>query len=166
MKKHIEMTNKFLADIAVLNIKFYNLHWNVTGMNFVALHEFTEGLYEAFEESFDTVAEHIRMAGEYPFGSLKEYLANTQIEERADEAICGHGLVQICFDDLSTMRKSAIAIRKEADEAGAFTTVALFEDLVAQYDKNLWMLGEMIKHHDKHNHNHEDAHHDKDCCKH
>ena len=32
--------NTYLANLAVINIKIHNLHWNVVGSQFVAVHEF------------------------------------------------------------------------------------------------------------------------------
>ena len=34
--------NQYLADLAVMTFKLHNLHWNVTGSQFVPVHEFTE----------------------------------------------------------------------------------------------------------------------------
>lgn len=36
------MLNAFLSDLAVLNIKVHNLHWNVEGREFALIHEMTE----------------------------------------------------------------------------------------------------------------------------
>jgi DNA-binding ferritin-like protein len=40
--------NVYLSDLAVLNVKLHNLHWNVVGPQFVQLHEFvghSQGLF-------------------------------------------------------------------------------------------------------------------------
>lgn len=50
--------NQYLADLAVVNFKLHNLHWNVQGKAFVAVHQFTEELYNQVFEYFDAVAEH------------------------------------------------------------------------------------------------------------
>ena len=66
--------NTYLANLAVLNVKFHNIHWNVVGKQFVQVHEFTESLYDAFFEQYDAVAETLKMRNVYPVASLKEYL--------------------------------------------------------------------------------------------
>ena len=45
--------NQYLADLAVMTFKLHNLHWNVTGSQFVPVHEFTEALYDKLFEYFD-----------------------------------------------------------------------------------------------------------------
>ncbi|WP_287387784.1 ferritin-like domain-containing protein, partial [Lachnospira sp.] len=45
------MTNKYLADIAVSDIKIHNLHWNVVGPQFKAVHEFLESIYDSYSEA-------------------------------------------------------------------------------------------------------------------
>lgn len=43
----------YLANLAVLNAKLHNLHWNVVGRAFIQVHEYTEGLYDELFEQFD-----------------------------------------------------------------------------------------------------------------
>ena len=73
--------NVYLSDLAVLNVKLHNLHWNVVGPQFVQLHEFTEKAYDRAFEDYDTVAELLKMRGESPLVTLKDYLANTTLSE-------------------------------------------------------------------------------------
>lgn len=43
------------------------------------------------------------------------------------------------------MRNLAVDIRNLADKEGDFETVAIFEDYVAYYSKNLWFINSMMK---------------------
>lgn len=47
------MLNAFLSDLAVLNIKVHNLHWNVEGREFALIHEMTEKIYKMLQDQFD-----------------------------------------------------------------------------------------------------------------
>ena len=38
--------NTYLANLAVLNIKIHNLHWNIVGSQFVSVHEYLESEYD------------------------------------------------------------------------------------------------------------------------
>jgi hypothetical protein len=38
----IKSLNVYVANLAVLNVKFHNLHWNVVGPQFIPLHQFSE----------------------------------------------------------------------------------------------------------------------------
>lgn len=145
MEKKLTLLNKFVADLAVMNIKLHNLHWNVSGMNFMEIHHYTEDLYNDLFAKYDDVAEHIRIFGDYPLASMKQYLAHTGIEEIETSQINDRQVLQILINDLTYLRQQALEIRNLADQEDSFTTVALFEDYVADFDKRLWMLQAMVQ---------------------
>jgi starvation-inducible DNA-binding protein len=130
----------YLANLAVLNIKLHNLHWNVVGKNFVQLHEFTEAFYDELFTQFDDVAELLKMRDVFPASSLAEYLKLTTLEELSAKAYSDVELIQILFTDVTKMLDLAVAIRNEADEANDFTMVAAFEDIVGAFQKKLWFI--------------------------
>ena len=75
MKKELVLkSNKYLANIAINYGKLHNLHWNVIGLQFKPVHEYLESLYDNMHEVLDEVAELLKMNGEYPLASFKEYL--------------------------------------------------------------------------------------------
>ena len=55
--------NPYLSDLAVMFLKLHDLHWNVKGMQFVPVHQYTEARYDDMAEKFDAVAELIIMQG-------------------------------------------------------------------------------------------------------
>lgn len=132
--------NVYLSDLAVMNTKLHNLHWNVEGRNFYQAHKFTEGLYETFFEWYDEIAEAIKMRGAFPFASLKEYLENSSIKEVESKKVSFDDLNEIILEDLIFIRKEATDLRNEYDEKGDFTLVSLLEDQIAELDKNIWFL--------------------------
>ena len=137
--------NAYLSDLAVMNIKLHNLHWNVTGLNFMATHEFTEGLYDDLFIKLDDVAEQIKVLGEIPLSRLSDYIANSSIEELEGRDFSTKEVIDILLDDLKKLRNDAFTIREIANEEDDFATVAMFEEHVASYDKNLWFLRSMSK---------------------
>ena len=76
----------------------------------------------------------------FPLASMKDYLANASIKELDSKTFTTEEVVRVVIEDLTTLKKNATSIRNEADEAGEFTTVMLFEDIVAELDKNLWFF--------------------------
>jgi starvation-inducible DNA-binding protein len=145
MSKKVDLMNQYVADLAVLNIKFHNLHWNVVGERFVPVHVYLEEQYDALFEAFDEIAERLKMIGEYPLASLKAYLDVTQVKElpNGDYTIAqAFGVVKEEYEKLKAL---SIAVRALADEEGDFVTVALMEDLVANYDKQLWFISQSMK---------------------
>lgn len=136
--------NHYLADLAVLNIKLHNLHWNVVGIHFKPLHVMTEELYDKLFESFDEVAEMLKIRGLRPAASMREYLELTCIEELpSDKDFTTKDVLNVLVSDLETLKKQAVEIRKLADEADDFNVVAYFEDQVEEIAKTLWFLDSM-----------------------
>lgn len=141
----MKLTKIYLADLEVGNVYLHNLHWNVEGLAFKQVHEYLEHLYDEFFEMYDAVAERMRMDGDMAPASVKEYLELTDLKERGEEKVkCGDA-VKMAHDLLEHMRAHALEIREKADEKGEFAWVAMMEDHVAFYDKELWFLREMMK---------------------
>lgn len=141
--KKIQLMNNYLSNLAVINIKLHNLHWNVTGINFVAIHNFTESLYDEAFENLDAVAEQIKMLGEMPLSRLGDYLKHASIEELEGKSFTAKEVLQLVNDDLSTLKSQALEIRSVANEEDDFATANLVEAHIESYNKNLWFLKSM-----------------------
>lgn len=145
MNKQVELMNQYVADLAVLNVKFHNLHWNVEGRRFKPTHEYLEALYDDFFEKYDEVAERIKMMGSFPVASLKSYLELTSVEELDDVEITDSKALEVAKASLLGLKDLALRIREEADSNDDFVTVALLEDHVAGYDKEIWFIQATLK---------------------
>jgi len=143
--KHLDLTQKYLANLGVILVKLHNVHWNVVGKQFMRVHTFTEELYDQVFEDFDEVAELLKMKDVMPLSTVKDYLANATIEEVAPKDFSRVESLEIVKKDLEIMKELATEIRNEADEAGDFETVAMFEDFVGFYSKNIWFVNAMLK---------------------
>jgi len=142
---HFDLLQKYLSNLAVLNVKMHNIHWNVVGNQFLAVHEFTEKIYEKLFEQFDEVAELLKMKGIMPLSTIAEYLESSSIEEIKAKDFSIKEALEIVKKDLEAMKELAVSVRNTADEEGDFETVAVFEDYVAFYSKNIWFLEAMLK---------------------
>jgi starvation-inducible DNA-binding protein len=145
MKKQITSMNQYVADLAVLNIKFHNLHWNVVGERFEQVHVHLEALYDDLFEKFDEVAERIKMLGEFPKASAKDYLELTKVEELPNEDVSIKRVFEIVKAEVSYLKELATSIRLEADGNDDFVTVGLMEDHIAAYDKELYFINQAMK---------------------
>lgn len=143
MKDHKKL-NEYLSNLAVINVKLHNLHWNVVGKQFVQIHEFTESMYDDAFSKFDDVAELIKIQGGKPLAKLSDYLQNASIKELDKDIFTTDEVLEILQDDLRKMKDLAIEIRKAADEEGDFETVAEFEGHVTGYNKTLWFIRSMM----------------------
>lgn len=143
--KHINLLQKYLSDLAVLNVKLHNIHWNVVGKQFMQVHTFTEGIYDALFENLDEVAELLKMKDIMPLSTMKEYIETSDIEEIPARDFSDRESLEIVKADLEKMKSLAVEIRNTADGEGDFETVGIFEDYIGEYSKNIWFLNSMLK---------------------
>lgn len=143
--KHFKLLQQYLSNLAVLTVKFHNIHWNVVGRNFMRIHNFTEEIYDKFFEDYDEVAELLKMKNEMPLSTMAEYLENATVEEIKAKDFSIVESLETVKKDLELMKELATEIRNTADGEGDFETVALFEDYVAYYSKNIWFVSAMLR---------------------
>lgn len=143
--KKLELLQNYLANLAVLNIKMHNIHWNVVGPQFMEIHNFTEAFYDKLFADLDEVAELLKMKNEMPLSTMAEYLEKSTIEEMKAKDFTTKESLEIVKKEMELMKGLATDIRNESDKEGDFETVAIFEEYVAYYSKNLWFINSMIK---------------------
>ncbi|MEM6529466.1 MAG: DNA starvation/stationary phase protection protein [Chloroflexota bacterium] len=89
----VELLSKTLADQHVLYMKLRNYHWNVTGPQFMTLHELFEKQYEQIKTSIDETAEFIRTYGEPAPGTMQEMLDMARLSETPGDTPDAHTMV-------------------------------------------------------------------------
>lgn len=144
-KELLKNLNKYLSNLGVLYIKLHNLHWNVVGINFKAIHEYFENLYDGISVSLDKVAETIKMHEGTPLASLKTYLELSTIEELPSVEVDNKTSLHIVLKDFIKMKELVEQIRKEADEEDLYDIVTLIEGELEQYSKAIWFIKSMLK---------------------
>lgn len=136
----IALLNKSLATGSDMQAQLKQAHWNIKGMNFIALHKLLDEIAEDVEGHVDTIAERITAMGGTALGTLQEATKNTALRvypidifEAKDhlEHLCHNMAI---FGELS--RKNIDA----AEELGDMCTNDLYIDLTRMLDKNLWFL--------------------------
>jgi starvation-inducible DNA-binding protein len=139
-KEVASLLNLLLADEYVLYTKTRNAHWNIQGDNFMELHKFFEGQYEALDEIIDDVAERIRSLGHFSLGSLKDFLSVTHLSEQNHDFSSQKQIIRTLLDDHETMirilRKDITACEKFKDLGTSDFVCGLME----QHEKQAWML--------------------------
>lgn len=143
MTNKVEKMNVFLSNIAVMNIKVHNLHWNVVGSQFMTLHKLTEKIYKKLHEQFDEVAESIKMQNKIPLATMADYLDHTTIEEVESRDYTGYEVLDILAESCSDMISIAKEIRTTADDEDNFLVANMMEDYIACYVKFIWMIRSM-----------------------
>lgn len=146
MKKELaKKMNGYLANVAVSYVKLHNLHWNVVGPQFKAVHEYLETLYDAFADVLDAAAEALKMQGERPLSSMQDYLNAASIHEIEARDYSVEETLEIVLADMEEMKAQAEDIRKEAELEDNYPIANMMEDDLANYSKTIWFLKSMLK---------------------
>lgn len=141
----VKELNGYLANVGVMYLKLHNFHWNVRGENFKAIHEYLETLYEGFATSLDETAEAMKIQGEYPLGTMKDFVAAGTISEIPSRDYSPKEVHEMVYEDFKTLIKECESIRKNASQEDNYCIVALMETQLFHLQKSLWFLSAMKK---------------------
>ncbi|ATA90417.1 Dps family protein [Capnocytophaga stomatis] len=131
--------NVLLANFQTYYQNLRGVHWNIKGKRFFELHVKFEELYNAAQLHVDEIAERILTLGFTPFHTFEEYVKNSKVP-------VGHNVfnddetVRLIMDSISELLKIERNLLNTADEANDEGTIALIGELIADQEKNIWML--------------------------
>lgn len=128
------------ASSLVMFTKLHNYHWNITGMQFFPLHEFTQKLYEQFAELYDDAAERVLQLGETPIVMISQLSETSFIKEDAKTSFDAKYVLSAVLEDLKSFLNAFKKLSSVANEAGDTTTVAFADEQTAHLEKNIWMV--------------------------
>lgn len=136
----IAILNQSLASTADLQAQLKHAHWNVKGMDFIALHKLFDDLHEEVEEFVDVIAERITSLGGTALGTVQAVVKNTQLRTYPVDIFSAKDHLEHLthnFAILGELARTNIDKTAELDDMG---TNDLYIDLVRMLDKNLWFL--------------------------
>lgn len=133
------LLQKILSDEYILYTKTRNFHWNVKGPQFYGRHKLFENLYEELNESINEIAERIRMIGEYPKASLKEFLEIGTIKEANTILKSNDMTKELCADHATLIREIRESIEKISELKDNGTEDFLVA-LMQKHEKTHWIL--------------------------
>lgn len=145
MEDIIKELNILLSDLNVFYRKLQNYHWNIIGKDFFVIHSKLEEYYDEVNEQIDEIAEHILMLNGEPFGTMKDYLENTTVQEAKNEKVEDNIVFQAILKDYEMLLQKVTDIKKKADEQNNYLTSALMDDYISDYAKIVWMLKQMMQ---------------------
>ena len=139
-----ERLNPYLSDLVVDYLKLHDLHWNVKGQMFIQVHLYTEERYNDVALKFDEVAEKIIMNGEKPVTGMKNYLELATIKELNKGSYKDSEVVDIVLADILHLKEKAQQLRAEFDKEGNISIVAMLDEHIVGYEKEIWFLNSMM----------------------
>lgn len=145
MTNVVKQLNQIQADAHAFFIAFHDYHWNVKGLQFYAIHEYTEKAYEEMAELYDDTAERAIQIGR------KAIL-------KADELVKLGAKAPVLQKDSYTPTEVLEEIRKAykylveefkkleevAEKAGDTTTSNMAQDHYGDYEKKIWMINQTL----------------------
>lgn len=142
-KKRIEviaLLNKSLASASDMYAQLKQAHWNVKGMNFIALHLLLDTIAEEVEEQVDIIAERITSLGGTALGTLQEAVKNSALRVYPVDIFDSKDHLEHLTHNMAIFGELS---RNDIDETEILDDMAtndLYIDLVRMLDKNLWFL--------------------------
>jgi len=140
MSKVINQLHQLQADSHALYFKFHDYHWNVKGMHFFAVHEYTEKAYDQMSELFDELAERALQLGGKALTCQKMLLETAKCPTISQETYTAKDVITAVNEAYLYLKQAFIKLREYADEVDDFTTVGLAEDNIAELEKSIWMI--------------------------
>lgn len=139
-EKVIAILNQRLADAADLKSQAKQAHWNVKGMNFIALHELFDGVATELDTHVDDLAERITTLGGTAMGTVRIAAQNSSLAEYPLEITDGAAHVDALSTALADFGKKVRADIDKADELGDADTADLLTGISRAIDKQLWFV--------------------------
>lgn len=131
--------NQLLIDYQVHYQNLRLFHWNVKGPFFFILHEKFEELYNEAALKIDEVAERILALDGTPKGSLKNILANANVESH-EEILEANSMVDAIINANSVLVSNLEELLQVAGNAGDEGTLDIFTSYIQELQKQNWML--------------------------
>lgn len=136
----VSILNQRLADAIDLKSQAKQAHWNVKGMNFIALHELFDQVSTEVETHIDDIAERITTLGGTAMGTVRVASQTSSLNEYPLEITDGAAHVDALSTALADFGKKVRADIDATDELGDADTADLFTGISRAIDKLLWFV--------------------------
>ena len=140
MSKVIQQLSQLQADAHSLWIKFHNYHWNVKGLQFQAVHKYTEDAYEDMAELFDDVAERILQLKGKALVCPKALVEASKAPKVEKDNFSTSEVLELIREDYKYLLKEFKKLDEESEKEGDTTSKTLAQDKIAELEKAIWML--------------------------
>ena len=139
-EKIIGILNQRLADAMDLKSQAKQAHWNVKGMNFIALHELFDQVSTELDPHVDDIAERITTLGGTALGTIRVAAQKSSLSEYPLEISDGAAHVDALSNALADFGKKVRADIDETDGLDDKNTADLFTGISRSIDKLLWFV--------------------------
>lgn len=136
----IALLNARLADAIDLQSQAKQAHWNVKGMNFIALHELFDQVSSGILVYIDDLAERVTTLGGTALGTVRVSAETSTLSQYPLEITDGEAHVDALSTALASFGKIIRKNIDDADDLGDKDTADLFTGISRETDKLLWFV--------------------------
>lgn len=136
----VQLLNARLADTIDLVYQAKQAHWNVTGPDFYALHEFFEKISDELRDHVDDIAERVTQLGGQAEGTLRMAAEHSSLPEYPGQLSSGAAHLEALskgFEAAATNMREAI---DQSASLGDEVTLDILVGAGRAIEKLLWML--------------------------
>ncbi|MBE2214584.1 MAG: DNA starvation/stationary phase protection protein Dps [Opitutaceae bacterium] len=123
-----------------LRLRAKQAHWNVKGLQFIALHELFDSIDDDVAELADDVAERAVALGGLALGTAEVVARESSLPPYDARLLAGGDHIRALGNSLAAVAKSARSAIDAAAEAGDLDTSDVFTQVSRALDKLLWKV--------------------------
>ncbi len=144
-KTSIEQLQACMNDAASLSLALKQAHWNLKGVNFIAVHELLDQVKARLDPNLDAFAERIKQLDGMAIGTVEAVAKSTKLEPYPTDITDWSDHVKAISE---RMRAYGARVREAidtTDEAGDADTADILTAASREADKDLWFLESHIE---------------------
>ena len=136
----VELLQTHLATAVDITYQTKQAHWNVKGMNFIAVHELFDDLHEETEEYVDTIAERLTAIGGQAHGTVQAASENSLLDPYPLDLVKSEDHLKRLTESYSKWSAAVAEGIEEASEAGDPLTEDLLTAIGHGLDKGIYFM--------------------------
>lgn len=136
----VELLQKHLGTAIDITYQTKQAHWNVKGMNFIAVHKLFDELHETTEDFVDNIAERLTALGGQAHGTVQASTENTVLDPYPLDLVKSEDHLKRLADSYAKWSGELIKGIEEASEAGDDLTEDLLTEVGRGIDEALYFL--------------------------
>lgn len=139
-KAVIDILNTSLATTTDLYSAIKQAHWNVKGIEFIAIHKFFDELAEEILEQVDVIAERVTALGGTAQGTLQQAVKGTLLKPYPTNIFTVKEHLKALAERYASTAAHAREAIEKTDALDDMATNDLYIDLARLVDKQLWFI--------------------------